>query len=192
MADSELVRTLDYILNHCGEDAIEAVAAAVIRRRRDLALFGGSRQMPDPGKMAREISSQINVASTLEGLKDTIRNMAIRIIRQEAPELSDAQIDELTRAWIPSRKSAQGERGDGSGKRLPDDMLESMVGQFVSYSLGRMPHKEDQYLRNEMGAWPERYWKVFPPVVHTLINDLIKGKITEQEFNGKLKTAFAL
>jgi hypothetical protein len=191
MADPELVKTLDYILNHCNEDAIEAVAAAVIRRRRDLALFGGSRQMPDPRKMAQELSSRINIASGLEGLKETIRNMAVRIIRREAPELTDAQIDELTRAWIPSRKNARGE-DEGPEKQLPDDVLESMAGQFVSYSLGRMSQMEDRNLRNEMGAWPERYWKAFPPVVRTLINDLIKGKITEREFNGKLKTAFSL
>jgi hypothetical protein len=71
-------------------------------------------------------------------------------------------------------------------------MLESMVGQFVAYSLGRMPRAEDQNLRDEMGAWPERYWNAFPPVVRALITDLVKGKITESEFNGKVKTAFAL
>jgi hypothetical protein len=191
MADPELVQTLDYILNRCDEGAIEAVAAAVIRRRRNLALFGGSRQVPDPAKMAQELSAQVTSASALEGLKDTVRNMAVRIIRQEAPELTDAQVDELTRTWIPSRKAAQGEDG-GSEKQPPPDMLEAMVRQFVSYSLGRMPHVEDQNLRSAMGSWPERYWNVFPPVVRALLNDLIKGKITESEFNRKLKTAFAL
>jgi hypothetical protein len=195
MADPELVQTLDYILNRCDEGAIEAVAAAVIRRRRNLALFGGSRQVPDPEKMAQELSAQVNIASGLEGLKDTVRNMAVRIIRQEAPELTDAQVDELTRAWVPSRKAAQsaggGEDG-GSEKQPPPDMLEAMVNQFVSYSFGRMPRAEDQNLRNAMGSWPERYWNAFPPVVRALLNDLIKGKITESEFNGKFRTASAL
>jgi hypothetical protein len=194
MADFELVKTLDYILNRCDEGAIEAVAAAVVRRKRDLALFGGAQQMPDARKMAQELSSQINIVSGLEGLKDTIRDMAVRIIRQEAPELTDAQVEELTRAWVPSRKAPGEGNGDGTGseQRLPMDMLESMVGQFVAYSLGRMPRVEDQNLRDEMGAWPERYWNAFPPVVRALITDLVKGKITEPEFNGKVKTAFVL
>jgi hypothetical protein len=195
MADPELVQTLDYILNRCNEDAIEAVAAAVIRRRRNLALFGGSRQIPDPQKMAQELSAQVNIASGLEGLKDTVRNMAVRIIRQEAPELTDAQVEELTRAWIPSRKAAQDagdSEGNGSEKKMPPDMLVAMVGQFVSYSLGRMSRVEDQNLRKEMDSWPERYWNVFPPVVRALLNDLLKGNITESEFNGKLRTAFSL
>ncbi|MDR1127836.1 MAG: hypothetical protein LBL20_00870 [Treponema sp.] len=50
MADSELVRVLDYILNRCDEGAIEAVSAAVLRRKRDLAMFGGMGKLPDPKK----------------------------------------------------------------------------------------------------------------------------------------------
>jgi hypothetical protein len=38
VADAELIQTLDFILNRCSEGAIDAVAEAVVWRRRELAL----------------------------------------------------------------------------------------------------------------------------------------------------------
>jgi hypothetical protein len=187
MADPELVRVLDYILNRSDEASIEAVAAAVVRRRRDLSLFG-SRQIPDPQKWAQGLSSQINVGASLEGLKETVRSMAVRIIRQEAPELTDDQIDELTGAWIP--RSQDGEAGGRSP--LSPDILSAMADQFVAFSQGRMSKAEDAGLRSEMGAWPERYWKAFPPVVRLIITDFLNGEINEGEFRTKLGTALVI
>jgi hypothetical protein len=184
MPNPELVKVLDYILNRCDEAAIEAVAAAVVRRRRDLALFGGTQNLPDPGRMARELSSQVNIGASIDGLRDSIRSMAVRIIKQEAPELTDAQIDELSRAWIPEPS-----RGGGSAEKLPRELLLSMIDQFVVFSQGRMSKAEDAELRNEMGSWPERYWKAFPPVVRLIITDYVKGETGEKEFRSKLETA---
>jgi hypothetical protein len=181
MANPELVKVLDYILNRCDEAAIEAVAAAVVRRRRDLALFGGAQSLPDPQRMARELSSQVNIGASIDGLRDSIRDMAVRIIKQEAPELTDAQIDELTRAWIP-------EPGGGSAETLPRKLLLSMVDQFTAFSQGRMSKAEDAELRNEMGSWPERYWKAFPPVIRLVVTDYLKGETGEKEFRSKLET----
>jgi hypothetical protein len=183
MADPELVRTLDYVLNRCDEAAIEAVAAAVVRRRRELALFGADR-VPDPQKMAQDLSAQINIGASIDGLKETVRSMAVRMIRQEAPELTDEQINELTAAWIPG--------ADTGGRGVPRDVLASMVDQFVSFSLGRMSPNEDQSLRNEIGAWPERYWKSFPKVIRLIITDYLNGALNEGEFNSKMSTALAM
>jgi hypothetical protein len=187
MADPELVRILDYILNRCDEASIEAVAAAVVRRRRDLALFG-SQRIPDPRKLAQGLSSGMNIGPGLEGLKETVRSMAVRIIRQEAPELTEDQIDELTRAWMPGNQTGA---QDGQGA-MPPDFLSTMVDQFVSFSQGRMSKAEDAGLRSEMGAWPERYWKAFPSVIKLIITDFLNGEINEGEFQAKIETALAL
>ncbi|MFP3089679.1 hypothetical protein LQZ21_05065 [Treponema sp. TIM-1] len=180
MADPELVRVIDYILNRCNEQAIEAVAAAVIRRRRDLALFGGMRNLPDPQKLARDLSSRITTGAGIQGLKDTVRSMAERIIRREAPELGDEQIAELLGELIPEEEA---------GEALPRDLLASMVEQFIAFSLGRMDEKEDRELRGEMGSWPDRYWQTFPPVIRLIITDFLKGEMTEGEFNAKIGNA---
>jgi hypothetical protein len=199
MANPDLVRALDYILNRCDERDIEAVATAVVRRRRQLALFGGNASIPDPQRMAKDISQGLNLEGNIEGMKQSIREYAIRIIRQEAPELTDAQIEELTGAWIPghgnlgkgsSGKSPGGKNVPG-GKALPPDMLSSMIDQFISFSLGRMEEEEDQALRREMGPWPDKYWKSFPQVFRLLISDFLKGETSEKDFNTQVGLALS-
>jgi hypothetical protein len=181
MADPELVRTLDYILNRCTEKALDAVAAAVVRRRRDIAFLGDGAV--DPKKMAAAMTSQINTGASIEGLRKTIQDMAVRIIRQEAPELNDEQVEELTRAWIPQNAGTN---------PLPQDLLPSMITQFIAYSQGLMGEAEDRELRQEMGPWPERYWKVFPQVIRLIITDYLNGALTEDEFNRKIGASLAL
>jgi hypothetical protein len=109
MANPELVRVMDYILNRCDRKSIEAVAAAVVRRRREQELFADS--FPDAKQMARDAYTQINAGASIEGMRETVRNMAVRIIRQEAPELTEEQIAELTAAWIPGGQSGESAGG---------------------------------------------------------------------------------
>jgi hypothetical protein len=188
MANQELVRTLDYILNRCDEREIEAVAAAVVRRRRDIAMFGSMPVAPDPRRLAEEINSQLNIEGNIESLKNSLRDYAIRIIKQQAPELSDEQLEELTRAWIPERQGspAKSKAGKKSEDSFPQDMLASMIDQFVSFSLGRMEEEEDQALRDEMGPWPDKYWNSFPQVIRLLIKDFLKGEMDETDFNTRI------
>ena len=188
MANPELVRVLDYILNRCDETSIEVLAAAVVRRRRDLAMFGGALNLQNPQAMARELSNQINasIGSGLDGLKKSIREMAMRIIAQEAPDLSDEQIAELTGAMIPDTA-----RDSGGSSAIPRDLLASMIDQFVSFSQGAMTRAEDKQLRDEMGPWPERYWKAFPPLFRSIISDFLKDRISEKEFKSKINIALS-
>jgi hypothetical protein len=190
MENPEMIQVLDYILNRCDEVSIEAVAEAVVRRRRQLKLFGGSVNIPDPGRMAKELTGKItgSVGAGMKGLRESIRDMTIRLIRQEAPELTDEQVEELTRAWIPGGKEDGGSSA-GGGSRLPRDLLASMIDQFVSFSLGTMNTAEEKKLRSELGTWPERYWKAFPPVLRLIINDYLKNAIDEKEFNQKIGIA---
>jgi hypothetical protein len=216
MVDSELARTVDYILNRCDEAAIEAVAAAVLRRRRELTIFGGALNLPDPQRMARNLSSRLDIGGAIQGLKESVRDMALRIIRQEAPELSDEQVKELADAWIPDRNPGDGPppAGDSAppdrastsqgrpglqgnpslqGKlNLPEDLLRSMIDQFTAFSRGTMDREEDQELRDQLGSWPERYWKAFPPVIRLFITDYLKGEIDEKDFRGKIETTLSM
>jgi len=192
MANQDLVRTLDFILNRCNERDIEVVSAAVIRRRKDIAMFGSMPVAPDPGRLAKELTAQLNIDGNIEGLKRSVRDYAIRIIKQQAPELTDEQIEELTRSWIPEKgsgaKSSRKQKSglDGSVSR---DVLASMVDQFVSFSLGRMEEEEDNALRREMGPWPDKYWNAFPNVIRLLIKDYLKGEVDEADFNTRIGLA---
>jgi len=189
MADSELLHTLDYILNRCDEKSIEALAAAIVRRRRELTMFGGVSALPNPGRMAKELSSQLNLEGVIDGLQENIRDYAIRIIRQEAPELTETQIEELARTWIPSPNRQRRTTTIHQNSQVPQDALYSMIDQFISFSLGRMEEEEDHALRKEMGSWPDKYWKSFPQAIRLLIANFLKGELEEKDFNTQIDLA---
>ena len=196
MASQELVRTLDFILNRCSERDFEAVSAAVARRRRDFAIFGDMSSAGDPYRMAKDISSRFSFEETIEGLKTSVRDYAIRIIKQQAPELTDEQINELTQSWIPDFQGSSGNRKKAASlsaePSIPKDLLASMIDQFVSFSLGRMEEEDDKALRKDIGPWPDKYWKAFPQVIRLLITDFLKGVLSEDDFNARIGLALKL
>jgi hypothetical protein len=184
MADPKLVQALEYILNHSDRASIEVLAEAVVRRRRELSMF--SADVPDPQRMAKEITEKINtgIGAGIEGLKKSVRDMTARIIREQAPELGEQQIEELCRAWIPNV--------DDQGPKLPQDMMLSMIEQFVSFSRGTMSRTVEKSLRDELGKWPERYWNIFPPAIRLIITDFLKDRITEEEYSSKMRMALEM
>ncbi|MCL2763818.1 MAG: hypothetical protein FWD40_00865 [Treponema sp.] len=189
MTDKRLLQTLDYILNYSSEAGIEAIAEAVVRRRRDITVFSAVGNMPDPQRMAREITERINggIGINIESMKKSVQDMIIKLLREHAPELNDNQINELCQAWLPDRSV----KTDTPGS-LPSDVLLSMIEQFVSFSRGEMQKSVDSSLRNEMGAWPQRYWDAFPPVVRRIISDYLKDKTAEKEYKSKIAIALGL
>ena len=188
MADERLLQALSYILNHSDVSSIETRAEAVVRRR-NMTIFSAAGDMPNPQRMARELSENINagIESGIESMRKSIREMTVKIIKEHAPELSGSQIDELCRAWLPD--AGLPGTGGKKGEALPRDLLLSMIEQFISFSRGTMRRSVDRNLREEMGAWPERYWKVFPPVIRLLISDLLKYRITEKDFYSRIVIA---
>ena len=188
MTDPELLQALDFILNRSDESDIEVLAEAVIRRRRNLSVFNTMGGMPDPQGMAKQITQRINsgIEGGIEAMRQSIREMIINIIKEHAPELSGSQIDELCEAWMPD---AGGVKKKTS---IPNDMLLSMIEQFISFSRGAMRESVDEDLREKMGAWPQRYWNVFPPVVQQIVSDYLKDKISQADFNSRLKLALGL
>lgn len=186
--DPELVRALDYILNHSNEASIEVLSEAIVRRRRDLTIFQATGSTPDPRRMASEITEQINagVGGGIETMKKSVREMIVRIIKENAPELTAAQIDELSEAWLPEQS------GKKEKDAVPRDMLVSMVDQFISFSRGEMKPSVDKKLRDEMGEWPKKYWNAFSPVIRSIISDFLKERISEKEFNSKIGIALEI
>jgi hypothetical protein len=183
MADPGLLQALDYILNQSDPGSIEVIAEAVTRKRRSLTMFSAIGNVPNPEKMAEKLTEEINagLGAGIESMRNTVREMIVRIIREHAPELSPEQIDELSEAWLPA--------DGGKTEALPVDVLLSMIEQFVAFSHGTMKKTTNEELRREMGAWPERYWKAFPPVVRNLITEYLRDKITEKEFRTRIGIA---
>ncbi|MCL2265303.1 MAG: hypothetical protein FWC22_04595 [Treponema sp.] len=189
MTDPGLFQALDYILNRSNEASIEALTEAVVRRRRDLTVFNAVGNMPDPQKMAGDITNRINagISGGINAMRESVQEMIVHLLKEHAPELNSKQIKELCEAWLPS---AAGSKNEDSS--LPPDVVLSMIEQFISFSQGEMSESVDKNLREEMGAWPQRYWNSFSPVVRRIITDYLKDKIPQKDFKMKIKIALGI
>ncbi len=183
MANRELVQVLDFILNRCKEEEVDVVAEALVRRKKDLALFAGTG-LPDPNIWARKTAEALGAGSSGRGLGSVhgmVEDLILDMIKREVPDLAEEDLKEILKALLPS--------GESKEKKMSATLVSQMVEQFLSFSQGLMGEAEDAALREEFGAWPERYWESLPPVVRSILKDHLDGLSTEGEFRRRLRTA---
>ncbi len=213
---SEFMAVLDYILNRSTIREIDALETAVERRRKDLASSSGVISL-DPARAARSMSETVrtSINGSMDGIRKTFREFAIKTIRQEAPELTDDQMRDLVDSWIPEEMSVDTkgrvasssgdldgiplERASGRGQNqyiglakkglingIPCEAMYAMICQFVEYSAGNMPLAEEASLREAVGDWTSVYWKKFPREIKALIKEFLSGSLTGAEFDSEL------
>lgn len=189
MQREELYQVVDAILNHATSADLEVIEKAIERRRGGdpAKLFGF-----EPGRLAGEMAAGMSeqMAGSREMIRRTVVEYVEKMIRAQAPELSDAQVADLMSAWMPS--SAPGRRGrpKREAARVPPELLETMVRQFVDFSLGLLEQRQVRALEQEMGEWQRRYWELFPDGLKELITLYLKGAIDGAEFEEELREWF--
>ncbi len=173
----DIKEVLDYILNHADERDIAAVTEALRRRSERRQGIGGL----DVQAMARENSRKITEQMGLdkEKIRQMVRDFTVKIISENAPELSPGDIEAILDDTVP-------DSGANEETKLPPDVLRTMIRQFVSFSRNTMSASEQQKLHSEMSDWYERYWKMFPDSIQYVLKDFIEEKIGEEEYNLRL------
>lgn len=188
MQRDEFMAVLDFILNKCDVRQIDAIEAAVIRRKKNLGSLSGLTSS-DPSKMASEMTASINksIASSIDGMTDSIRDYALGIISKEAPELSEEQKEELLNAWVPKKRSDPKKNNKTSRKsKISGTVLESMALQFVADCIGSLDPEISEDLKEELPTWRKSYWSNFPSEIQALIQARLSGDLTDVEFEATL------
>ncbi len=193
---SELMTTLDYILNRCSAKEIEAVEAAVKRRKKDIGT-----SFINPAGYAKAISSSIqkSITTSIAGLQENLKDFAWDLVLKENPDLSDEEAEQIVNSMIPNilaskqdscaADAVRNEKSlveDGKVNGFPKEAMLEMVFQFISYSKGTLPPEEDRALQNALGDWSQSFWKTFPAPLRDLIRSYIKGTITGEVFQEAL------
>ena len=187
MDDRKLYQIIDFILNKAESTELEVIRSALRRREGGDPSDEGTTFGQKIGKMAREMSESVSgQVGVSEGqIRKTIRGFVTDMIRREAPELRDTQVEELLDEWVPNpgtaRRRGEGAKG-GSGKTLPPDAMLTMIRQFVAYSTGKMSVDEETELSAAVQGWQNRYWDRFSQVARKLISLYVKGIINERDF----------
>ncbi|MBU0934550.1 MAG: hypothetical protein KKI09_11090 [Spirochaetes bacterium] len=198
----ELPAVLDFILNHASEAELEVVTKALQRRRQDMGRFAAMGGL-NPGAMASRMASSINegIQGSMESLRRTVRSYVEELIRRNAPEATEAQVEALLDHYVGqaeasvlgrSRNSESEYEAGGPGLvdmdgRIPDSGLPAdaqlmMVRDFCDYSLGMMPAGKQQELWEWMSNWQDLYWDAFPPALKSLIKARLEERLDEEAF----------
>lgn len=179
MEKDELRRTLDYIMNTASDGEFEVIVKAVMRRQRDSRLFSKSGGM-NPERLAKEMSADIGrrFGADSDSLRATVRGFVADLIRKEAPEIAEADLEKLLDMYGKGGPGATG----AAKKDLPPQAVLSMLKQFMDFSTGAMAPSEKQYLWEAMPRWQDEYWDSFEPELKALVTGALKGKIGIEEF----------
>ncbi len=173
--EERLVDIIDYILNMATEKDIIAIKSALKRREaRSLSPSGQSLGDMATG-MASSMGDRLKVP--IDSLRNTVRDMVARIIRENAPEISEKDVNALLAEWVPDFEK----RKKSSGS-VPPDAIVTMLKSFIQYSLNTMPKLDEMKLREQIPDWPQRYWNTFPESIQKLVSLYLKGKLDERLF----------
>lgn len=185
MAKGELEAVLDFILNRASAAEFEVLTKACERRRRDLGKYAGLGGM-NPGALAERMASSLTegMDKTMDGLRGTVRGLVERIIRQNAPEATEEQVDALIEHYVPDpSQRPRGQAGDEAlESELPPEALMLMLRDFTDYSLGLMPPSRQKELWDNVPSWQEKYWEAFPPSLKSFVKARLEGRLDEEEF----------
>ena len=191
MAGDRLYEAIEFILNEATENELEVIRAALKRRVEGSDVRGAMGINPE--RLAREAASNIReqMGFSIENIRKVAANFAAEVIRKNAPELSQEQIDELLKAWVggepdqartptepgPTNRGAPIEKG-----KIPAEALLAMVAQFVAYSTDAMSINEQVKLREQIPDWQRTYWNHFPPRIRQLTSLLLNGELDIESF----------
>ncbi len=190
--DIELIKVLDYILNKSSAKELDAISAALEKRKKDQSRFS-----VDPSGFAKNISKAVNesISQGIAGMQESIKNMAFQMVHKESPELSPEECENIVQMMIPdvfAKKHSSSAEYLASGKSLvdkdgkvngcPANAMREMISAFINYSNGTLRPEEDRALQNALGEWQTVYWKNFPEVIQDLIRKYLKDGLSDEVF----------
>lgn len=178
----ELMQVLQYILKKAQSDELSMIKSALEARQAQ-----GPKSIQDLNfqEMAKDMSEQITRRFGLGRGADDVRNMAKRLvtdlIKDRVPDIPEQDLQILVNEWTSGGKQARGGR-TGKEELLPPEAIESMIDQFVRYSLQMMPEVEQRELKQSLPDWVDQYWNIFSSDTKHLIKDLLEARLDTREF----------
>lgn len=185
MSRKELEAILDYILNKADEAEFEVIMKACERRAKDnsFARVNGMGPLGNAKQLAASVEKQMGYS--LDGIRGTVRGYVAEMIRREAPDISEADLNALLEAYVPDpakAQAAEAKRKTEKASSIPPEVLLQMVTQFVEYSSGEMAPSRQQSLWEQMPRWQDEYWETFSPEIKALIKGYLEGKLDGDSF----------
>ncbi len=121
--------------------------------------------------MSRQINEQLGMADI--NIKKMAKDMVVQMARQHKPDITPQELSAMVKLMVPDQKD------NDISKKIPPELLKSMIVQFVTYSTGSMPEKEQSQLPE---GWAKKYWNAFSQDIRDLITMYLKNGIDNRNF----------
>ena len=143
------------------------------RRQKQRPQFGMSGKL-DLDSMAKNMSKQIQEQLGMANLnmKQMARDLVVQLALQHKPDISEKELNAIVNHMVPES------RGTDIAKKLPPDLLMTMVVQFIETDI------------NSGMEWKKRYWEVFPDEIKLGIAGFLSGDIGKDELQ-RITAAFS-
>ena len=110
--------------------------------------------------MAGEINQQLGL--TEKNIKKMAKDIVAQMVLQYKPDIPDDELYAVVDMMV---------QGGGNKKeKIPDEVLKTMILQFISYSTGKMTEKEKAQFPK---GWAEKYWGYFSEDIKSLIKEYL-------------------
>jgi len=165
----------DYIKSATPEERKELNRLLDSREKKSMDDFKTQGLNMDVNKLAKNMSRQINEQLGMAdiNIKKMAKDLVVQMALQHKPDITQKELSALVNQMVPEKKN------DDILKRIPPEVLKSMIVQFVSYSTGSMPEKEKSQLPD---GWAKKYWEVFSQDIRDLITMYLKNGIDNRNF----------
>ena len=131
--DENLYSILNYILNEADDAEIKVILEAVKKRADRKVSFASEI---NPNKIAKDLASQISgqIGGSVDQIRDMVRGFVVNLIKQNAPDIPKEHLEVLLNEWVPD--PSQNKKSKKSN--IPQDVLKTMIRQFIAYSTETM------------------------------------------------------
>jgi len=121
--------------------------------------------------MSRQINEQLGMADI--NIKRMAKDLVVQMAHQYKPDITSKELTAIVALMVPEKKDRD------LSKKIPAELLKTMIVQFITYSTGSMPEKEQSQLPE---GWAKKYWDVFSPDIRDLITMYLKNGIDNRNF----------
>ncbi|TFG82318.1 MAG: hypothetical protein E4H20_07895 [Spirochaetales bacterium] len=188
MGRVELESVLDYILNRADQAELAVIAKACERRNSDRGRYAELGGL-NPGALADHMAASVNdgLAASMDSIRNTVRGFVENLIRENAPDATEDDIEALLRHFVPEHGAPGGVASEGSARTedvpgLPPEAIAVMLQEFLDFSLGAMLPSKQKELWDSMPNWQEQYWEAFSPELKAFVKARLEGRMDDDAF----------
>jgi hypothetical protein len=145
------------------------------REKKPSADFKPQGLNMDVNQLARNMSKQINEQLGMAdiNIKKMAKDLVVQMALQHKPDITPKELNAIVNQMVPEKR-------DGAIlKKIPPELLKSMIVQFVAYSTNSMSAKDQAQLPE---GWVAKYWNIFSQDIRDLITMYLKDGIDNRNF----------